>query len=135
MSDPLRDAIKRLHELRGPESAWIDKANAVSRFIAGMAEPTRVFCRGEVRTPDGHWPAVLTYNPIYKQTIAWAPSGRKGAMQAHHEGFFFATLTHQAIAREVFAQGMETAEAAETAGLSPKGDSPVPQGCAQGDLS
>jgi len=33
------------------------------------------------------------------------------------------------------AQGMETAEAAETAGLSPKGDSPVAKPCAQGDLS
>ena len=31
----------------------------------------------------------------------------------------------------IVAQGIETAAAAETAGLSPEGESPVPQGCAQ----
>ncbi len=109
MSEELRKAIEKMQKLRGPASDWLAKSNAVSRFVADLNPTTRVFCYGEVHTPEGQWPAVLTHNTIYHQTWAWAPSGRKGAMTAHHEMFFYSTIPHVGIAREVFAHGTSTA--------------------------
>ena len=113
---------------------------ALTRFIAGLSDTTRVFCRGEVRLEKGWFPAVLTYNPIYKQTLAWAASGRKDAMEGHHEGVFWSGIPHQSIAREVLdtggtmrtvfvAQGIEAGTGETQSGLiheSPVGATDAP---------
>ncbi len=127
LSLELRGLLDKLKEARGPDDQWVVQSNAVSRFVAGLNPTTRVFCYGEVRLPDRHYPAVLTFNTIYRQTLAWAPSGKKGAMQGHHEVFFHSTVPHQSIAREVFwkAQGMEARQGGDEGSVH---DSPVAKG-------
>jgi hypothetical protein len=101
VSPELTAAIERLRKLQGSPQQVIERSNAVTRFVAGLNDTTRVFCRGTVQLGKGHFPAVLTYNSIYKQTLAWAPSGKKGAMEGHHEAFFWSNIPHESIAREV----------------------------------
>lgn len=98
----LSDLMHRIKAARGTPDVWFEREVLVTRFIAALPETSRVFCRGEVRIPDrGHCPAVLTYNVVCKQTKAWAPSGRKNAMEAHHEALFWSNVPHVGIAREV----------------------------------
>jgi hypothetical protein len=142
MSDELQAAIAKLVTARGAPAEWMARESALLRFIAGVERPVRVFCRGEVRLDKGHFPAVLTYNPIYKQALAWAPSGRKNAMESHHEGAFYGDCHLVGIAREVlagpetetrYAQAIE-AQRAATENTDAVHESAVPPqaGCAQG---
>jgi hypothetical protein len=130
----LASLADKLKAARGEPEDWIGRENAVSRFIAALPDTTRVFCRGEVRLDKGHFPAVLTHNSLYSQTLAWAPSGRKGAMEGHHEAAFFSNIPHVGICREVLgetrvliaASGMEAPSGGETVKQdSTEGDSPV----------
>lgn len=107
MSPELDALFAQIREKRGPPERWLEGSMTVTRFLAGLTDSTRVFCRGEVRLDKGHFPAALTYNPIYKQTLAWAPSGKKGAMEGRHESFFHSNVPHVSIAREVLS-GPET---------------------------
>lgn len=102
MGVELQAAVAKLKAARGTNEQWLEREVALTRFIADLSDGTRVFCRGEVRIADrGHFPAVLTYNPIYRQTLAWAPSDRKNGMEAHHVAFFHSTMPHVCIARDV----------------------------------
>lgn len=107
MSEKLDALVAKLRIARGTPEAWMERQNILLHFIAGLQDSTRVFCRGEVRLDKGHFPAVLTYNSIYRQTLAWAPSGRKNALEGHHEAYFWANTPHVGIAREVL-MGPET---------------------------
>ena len=139
MSPELVKLLADLKAARGSPQDWLARETALTRFIANLRDEARVFCRGEVRHPDkGHFPAVLIYNRIHKQVMAWAPSGRKNGMEGHHEAFFYSGIPHVGIARDVLSgpEGTEPASAmsarsAETEGLSPQDASAARQGDAQ----
>lgn len=116
MSPELEATIARLRKLQGTPQQQVEWSNLVTKFVAGLNETTRVFCRGTVHLDKGQFPAVLTYNSVYKQTLAWAPSGRKNAMEGHHEGFFWSSIPHQGIAREVLSSGDRMTVYAPTTG-------------------
>lgn len=99
----LQQAVAHIKTMRGTNEQWIERSNAVSRFIAGLHDSTRVFARGEVRTDKGHYPAVLTFNSGTRQTWAWAPSGRNGAIEQHHEMHFWANQDWKGSCREALA--------------------------------
>lgn len=123
----LAEAVAHAKAERGGHEEWIKRSNAVSRFIAGLHDSTRIFARGEVRVEKGHFPAVLTFNSGTRQTWAWAPSGRKGSIEAHHEMFFWSNQDWKGSCREVFAQGT-SGSAQDAQRLDPKGAGPVAEG-------
>jgi hypothetical protein len=101
VSPDLAATLAKLKDAQGSPEEGLAREMALTRFIAKLNDTTRVFCRGEVRHEKGRFPAVLTHNAIYKQTLAWAPSGRKNAMEGHHESLFWSLIPHVGIAREV----------------------------------
>lgn len=114
MSAELAAAITKLKAARGTPQEQLARDSAVSRFLADLPSTTRVFCRGDVRTDKGWFPAALTLNTIYGQVLAWAPSGRKNAMESHSPSSFFSSTPYAAIAREVLDYPDTTAIAIET---------------------
>lgn len=58
--------------------SWIDD------FKADLHPSTAIVSDGSLQISDGQYvPAVLTCSGPYKQLIVWAPTGRKGATEAH----------------------------------------------------
>lgn len=113
MDAELTKLLDRIKAARGTPEQWLEREMAVLHFMAALPASSRVFCRGEVRVQDkGHFPAVLTYNTVSRQTKAWAPSGRKSAMEAHHEALFWSNIPHASIAREVLYDGVTSVVAA-----------------------
>jgi hypothetical protein len=107
MSAALDTAIARMKS-RQPAS-WIAAENAVSRFLAELAEGSRVLCRGTVRTPLRDLPAALICNSKTGDVYAVAADDPPDGITVYPACWFWSNVPYESIAREVLAGPEETA--------------------------
>jgi hypothetical protein len=105
--DPkLQNLLDELNRKRGSHEEWFRREQSLSRWIAQFdalfGSTKRIWCKGEYQGVDHHYPAILVYDAVKKETQVYAPVGDSDQIVLLEPHYFHNRIPYAAIANEVY---------------------------------